>query len=266
MEPSRRNFIEQVRHDRNSRILSLRFSWRRCFTWLGSVVLFCALATVALSISLGYRLDFANGRLEQTGLIEIQGPLAGIPVRVTLNNKEVAQQLPVKLLDVVPGTYTVELTRPGYLPWRTSITLAVNQRALLSPVFLTYSTLEPHIVSTITPTDARFSNQNNRDLEIRSNNELWVKGEFITRTSANLSNPYWLTPYHIVTVQSGTDLLFVDPTALTTPATQSVSVFPSSTPLPYFIEEGGRIVVYKTDAGVWQVELYEHTSLLDFLY
>lgn len=263
MKPSNAQLIHELENEIASRKLDLRFSWKRCFEWLGAVFLFSIISTVALGLALGYRINFATGTVVQTSLIELNGPSAGLPVKVTLNNKEVGNHLPLKLTDLVADTYHIKVERDNYVPWEYTLTLGTNQRVNLSQIILYYKDRTPVRRTNVASEDSRFNRFDSKNLEIRSGNELWWNEKFVTRTSNDLASPRWFQQYQLVTAHSDSELFLIDPTL---PRSQSILTYTSTTkPLRYFFEGGGRVLVYEDETGIWEIQLYESTGLLNFI-
>jgi hypothetical protein len=194
--------------------------------------------------------------------MELDGPLSGLPVTIILNGAVFHDRLPIKFNDLDPGSYVVRVERDGYRPWEQSVTLQANQRIAFEDVFLTYKNPEYTQTNLIAVSDSRFINQDTKNLEIKAGNELWVDGSFITRTSTNLYNAQWLPQHHQVSVQSGSDIILIDPIS---GRIQPLITLPTTEVVSYFFEEGGRILTYHTTEAVWRAELFERSSLFKFL-
>jgi|GEM_PF-5665077 len=266
MDSSHQKVLETIARDIRSRRFQQRFSWRRFGLWMGSVVIFSLISFIALVVSLGYKVDYANGTLQQTSLVEIDGPVENVPLQVLLNGQVMAGQLPAKISGLQPGDYTITVKRDGYAPWQQNISLAPNQRVVLPNVFLTYAKITPHAVASIAINDSRFNNQDTHDIQIQNENELWVNGKFITRTTDNLYNAQWLPGYNLITVQAGPQILLIDPSIDATTQEQTFVMLPTNEVVSYFFLNDGQQLVYRTQKQVEQMELFESVGFFNFLY
>ena len=261
MEVPHKSFYDQVKNDISSRRYEMRFSWSRCIQWLVSVIFFIFVSSFALSIALGYRINWSQLSFEQTSIIELNGPLTGSSVKVVVNGDSKQTWLPIKLDNLDPDTYTIQVEKNGYSSWQQTVALQPNQRLVFQDVFLTYT--HPTITKTslLERNDIKFSNQDTRGLSIKHGNELWVDGKFITRTSSNLYNAQWMPQHRVVTLQSGSEIVMIDPV---TTHEQILVTLPTQEVVSYYFTDGGRVLTYRTIDDIWQTELYERSSLLDY--
>lgn len=98
----------------------------------------------AILFTLGYRLDSANGRLEQGALIQFDSQPGGATVSIdgkTLLGRTATKQT------VVAGTHSFMMTRDGYQPWEKTVDITAGTLTWFDYVRLVPTTLTPESVS-----------------------------------------------------------------------------------------------------------------------
>lgn len=253
-----------VQAEMESRKLRFGFSYRRMFSWLASVVLFSAIATFAVTASLGYTFTWQPERVvvQQTGTIQLNGPLAGVPVQVYMNGVLVSEELPARFSRLEPKKYTVELRRLGYQSWQQEVTLEPYQRVYFSPVMLVYDDVVLKPVPEISMTDTRFSQVDARNLELKNGSEVWLDETFVTRLSQDILSIRWLPGRDFMVLQDAAGLTLL---AANGAYTQRIVSYPQTQETTFFFTEGGRVLVMNDGEQVLQAELYEYISLIDRL-
>lgn len=238
------------------------YAWRRWAISFGYFVTFCILGSLCLLWALGYKVNWTAGTIEQTGIIQLSSPQAGFHPDVFVNGVKQSESLPLTLRWLFPGHYDVLVQQDGYQSWEKQITVDPNQRVNYPGILLLYL-----IPQSVTPPNVRIDQivsrqYNNSDIEIRSENELWLKGQFITRSSYNILNPeYFFDADHVI-YQVGNKLVVRD---LVSSTSQDVVTFNSSAPVPYLTQDNGRTVVYVEEEVLKAVSLYQATSIIDRL-
>lgn len=93
------------------------------FAIFSTVFVFLA-PTVALYAA-GYRLNMDSFGISRIGVLSVD--ILPSNASIYLNNKLVAQNLPLRLSNLIPGTYNLRLEKEGYLPWIKDITIEENK-------------------------------------------------------------------------------------------------------------------------------------------
>ena len=205
-------------------------------------------ATVVL-YSLGYKVNWSARSVQQTGTIIVDSKIAGMHPQVYLNNKLVDSDLPVKSAYLFPGWYYVEIKKNGYQSWQRLIELEANKVVAFRTVVLVKDPPSPLPVDSST----MLGEVNQKDIEIREN-ELWVKGKFLTRSGEDIVTAAWYPDNAHIVYQSGRDLLLAD---LDARVTQKILTLKTKTPLQFSFKENGRVLLYQEDGQIKAVGLYE---------
>lgn len=236
--------------------------WRRWGTGLTYFILFCIASTVCLLWALGYRVNWTAETLERTSILQLSTPQAGINAKVFINNVASPNGLPLTMRYLFPGYYDVSVQADGYQTWEKTVHIGENELVSYPGILLLYT-----VPQAVTPPDIRIDQienrtYNNNGIEIRSENELWVSGQFITRTSANILNPeYYFDTKHVI-YQAGTELIERDLVAGTS---ETLVTLTTNAPVPYVTQDNGRTLVYVEDSALKAVALYQQASIIDRL-
>ncbi|MEI6863619.1 MAG: PEGA domain-containing protein [Candidatus Omnitrophota bacterium] len=86
----------------------------RAIAFYVSLAAFFALLPIVLSYALGYKIDYKKLKIYKTGIIYVSSHPAGASVYI--NGKLHSDITPMKIEDVKPGTYKVEVRRDGFYP------------------------------------------------------------------------------------------------------------------------------------------------------
>lgn len=100
----------------------MRFTFRTFFRSLYrilTVLAFVFSATVIVFMAFGYRYDPLDQKIEQTGIIVVNGSNANL--KVLLDSSEIAKSLPTRILGVKEGFHSLEILKPGFLPFRLDV-------------------------------------------------------------------------------------------------------------------------------------------------
>lgn len=117
------------------------------------IALFCIISPLLILYTAGYRYDFSQHRIKQTGVVSID--VYPRDVRVFINNTQIKKDVPIRLTNRAPGTYHVRIERDGYKTWRQDITVDSNQTTYIKDITLFADTL-PVLIREL-PEDASVS-------------------------------------------------------------------------------------------------------------
>lgn len=97
---------------------------RKGIFYLFTGIFLCVAPTVALYAA-GYRFSLNSLEITRIGVLSVDT----LPndANVFFNNKLVATRLPLKLSNIIPGTYNLRLEKEGYLPWGKDIVIEENK-------------------------------------------------------------------------------------------------------------------------------------------
>jgi len=100
------------------------------FFWL----LFFLLVPVIILYTSGYRYDFQNGLLKETGSVNVD--VVPNTAEVYINNIKVKSKIPIRLNNLAPSKYSVAIKKDGYLDWYKNIEVTSKETVYIKDVVL----------------------------------------------------------------------------------------------------------------------------------
>lgn len=110
-------------------------------TW---IVLFFVMAPLIIFYTAGYRYNWENHVVDQTGVLSIDTQPRD--AQVSLNGIVIDKRLPIRLANRAPGTYRVTIERPGYKRWEKEVTVDSKQTTYIRNITLFRETLPTPII------------------------------------------------------------------------------------------------------------------------
>ncbi|HPU92201.1 MAG TPA: PEGA domain-containing protein, partial [bacterium] len=132
--------------------MSTRQRW-----WLSKIfiLLFCLITPPILIYANGYRINWHSWKLERTGLLEIKSEPANALVNINELKawwgKPKKIVTPVKLKNLRPGNYNVNLSLPGYYEWHKTLTIWPAQTTIVKDIRL-FKKSEPQLLAALPTT------------------------------------------------------------------------------------------------------------------
>lgn len=213
---------------------------------------FVILSSLAVFYSLGYQLNWATKSIQQTGIIVIDSHIPGLKADIYLNGQKKSDDFPFRYPQVFPGTYLVSIKKENYQDWKRSITVEPNKVASFRSILLLKKDLTPVELNGQLPVD--FHPGRSEDIEIKDNNELWVRQNFLTRSSDNILQAFWYPDNLHLVYQAGRKLILIEPDAL---FSQEILTFSRNEKISFTFREDGRVLVYSDQKTIYAIELYD---------
>lgn len=226
---------------------------RHFFSLLGMTLTFLMVSVIAIFYSLGYEVNLEAKSVQQTGSLMLDADSTD-SASVYVNGQLAGTKLPFWSTHLFPGTYSLSLRKDGYQEWDRTVDVAANQVVSFRNLVLVKD--KPDVVPAkdawLVNTDEGVS----KDIEVRSSDELWLDGVFLTRTSQDILSAQYYPGNNQIVYQAGKDLWLLEPQSMTTQLLLSIS---APTPISYTFRENGRELVYRdpTDGKVKAVLLYD---------
>ena len=101
------------------------------FTLIG---IFLIVSPLLIMYTAGYRYDWKEGLLKETGSINID--IRPATATVYLNNVKLNDQIPVRLNNIVPARYLVRISQDGYFDWNKEIEVKNKQTNYIKEISL----------------------------------------------------------------------------------------------------------------------------------
>lgn len=97
-------------------------------------ILFFIISPAIILYTAGYRYDFNTHQVKQTGVLSVDvEPQDAV---VTLNGIRIEKQIPIRLTNRAPGTYTLKIERGGYKTWERDIVIESNNTTYIKGIIL----------------------------------------------------------------------------------------------------------------------------------
>src|SRR3989338_4756956 len=100
-------------------------------TLIATLLLILSISTFLIFQARGYKLDFKNKKIEKTGIIAVSSLPTGAAVYL---NGHLTSATNTNLADLVPGEYSLKVTKAGYSHWEKKIQVEAE---LVTPVDIT---------------------------------------------------------------------------------------------------------------------------------
>lgn len=107
------------------------------------IVAFFIITPVILLYTEGYRYDWQNGLLKETGAISVDIQPAN--AEIFLNNIKIKNKMPIRLKNITPRKYRVKITSVGYYDWERDIEVKNKQTVYIKEISLLKKT-EPELL------------------------------------------------------------------------------------------------------------------------
>jgi len=143
------------------------------------IVAFFILSSAAIVWASGLRFNPQTWGFEKTVLVAIEGDLKSVAIKV--NNQLISRSLPVRLRNLLPGRYDVEIFKPKFQSYRRVFQLSENQVGIIrDPTLIASSPLTTPYRQRISYSDeVRFDSG-----LTETNNELRDQGVLVSRFSS----------------------------------------------------------------------------------
>ena len=106
----------------------------RIFLLFFFIFLFCVLSPVIIMYTAGYRYDWQNGLLKETGAISID--IEPNDAVMLLNGVKITAKMPVRLNNIAPGKYNLRISADGYYDWVKDLEVKNKQTTYIKEIFL----------------------------------------------------------------------------------------------------------------------------------
>ena len=187
------------------------YSIRRA-TLIIFIALFLLISPILIMYTAGYRYDFSNGLLKETGAISID--ILPKKTSIYLNGIKLKESMPIRLNNIAPGRYNLSMSAPGYYDWTKTIEVQNKQTVYIKEISLLQKN-KPQIF--IPGNIQNFSLSDDYRYIIYSlakgnNTELWL-WDNNSRSAAVLTNVNTVKPLQISWSKNGDYAVITDQTA-----------------------------------------------------
>lgn len=107
--------------------------WRRALL-IACFILFFVLFPIIVMLAAGYRYDWHNGLLRETGSISVD--IKPTSAKIFLNDIEIKGSIPIRLNNITPRKYIIKITALGYYDWQKEIEVKNKQTIYIKEISL----------------------------------------------------------------------------------------------------------------------------------
>lgn len=107
------------------------------------ILAFLITTPLLLAYSVGYRFDWKKQRIESVGALFID--VAPRDVRVELNNQLIDDSLPLKMVNLLPNTYQINISKDGFYSWQKTLDVHSQLTTFADQVEL-FKQAEPNLI------------------------------------------------------------------------------------------------------------------------
>lgn len=152
--------------------------------WTLLVVSFIFSAFLILLKANGYQLNYKNWKIVQTGMIILDGEPRS--AQVTINGRKIGD-LPVKLGNLSPGNFNVDIAADNYSPWQRIVRVEQGKAASFQNIILFLKDGKDILVPEAFTLDqlTQDSNRYSQDLKINGS-EILLNDKLVSRFSQNV--------------------------------------------------------------------------------
>jgi hypothetical protein len=162
------------------------------------ITLFFIISPTIILYTAGYRYDFKNNQILQTGVLSID--LKPEDATISLDGVIINKKIPIRLANRAPGIYKLEVKKPGFYTWQKNIEIQSKQTTYIKNIQLFSNSLPIKIFDSKKEIkEAKISNSGQYFLVMTEMNGIYEITMLNTKTQTftaisrlkNLSEPYF---------------------------------------------------------------------------
>lgn len=98
------------------------------------ITAFFVISPIIIMYTAGYRYDWQNGLLKETGAISID--IEPTNAVVFLNDVKLSNKIPIRLKNIAPQKYKIKITAPGYFDWQKEVEVGNKQTVYIKEIVM----------------------------------------------------------------------------------------------------------------------------------
>ncbi|MBU0707391.1 PEGA domain-containing protein [Patescibacteria group bacterium] len=98
------------------------------------IALFFIVAPILMYYTAGYRYDWGRKKIIKTGVISVETQPHG--AQVILNGQKLGKKTPTTIANLLPGDYSIEVTKEDYLTWKNNISVKTDNATVIPEIIL----------------------------------------------------------------------------------------------------------------------------------
>jgi len=217
----------------------------RFITYILAAIVFVACGLYIVCYAAGYKIDFVNREIKQTAMIDVQ---ADDLSEVMLDNKSVGFGRKI-LRDIEPGSYNIEVKKPGYYPWYRTVELSAGQASILNDVILFKQGISAEQFNSEVNSDSLTKLSDTDNITV-SKGEIYQNGQFVTRLSSDVTGACWYTDRRYIAFTAGGKLNIIE-----IDGTNQVELLTKTSNSPAIFVNSGKSVIFENDNKILQAQI-----------
>ena len=180
----------------------------RTIIFLICLVLFVSAAPAAIFYSQGYRIDFDNKKIVQTGgfYFKVSPSRAEVYLNGRLEKNTSMITKAAYIENLLPQKYEIEIKKEGFYAWKKTLEVKEREVTEAKNIILLPKNPQFTIVDEVLPKIASLATSTDRKKVLETNEyEIWIKhlekddGKvFLTRFSEKIGNIFWLNDHYLI--------------------------------------------------------------------
>ena len=108
------------------------------------IITFFIVAPILLLYTAGYRYNIKKQEVQKTGSLVLNSKPTG--ATITLNNKPISEKTAIRLNNIVPDDYLINIAKDGYYPWEKKLSVKAQETTFAENIIL-FKKSEPEKIS-----------------------------------------------------------------------------------------------------------------------
>lgn len=215
--------------------------------WLVLTVSFIATAVIVHFQANGWQINYQTWELVKTGMISLDGEPNNVEVKI--NSKVYANSLPIKIRNLQPGYYDVQISAPDYQPWQVTARVEPGMASIYPYIMLVFENAQDSLVpNNITKEKVKNEQQKqSRNIKIQGSEVYW-QDKLVTRFSSDILGVVATTDNNHLIFQQANEIRTVD---INGANNQLLFKLANSQPTAFYISNNNRTIYYLDQDAVF---------------
>ncbi len=180
-------------------------------------------------------------------MIVLEGNITDAEIKV--NDKLYSNTLPVRISNLIPGSYSISITKEEYLTWQKTVQVEPQRASIINDIVLFLESsvdFKNHVDFEQQKLIVDFQEQS-KDLQI-NHTEIFYKEELITRFSTDISTAIIYPDENHIIFQQNDEIRAID---LDGSNNQLLFTISTDQPVSLVLKEDGKVLLYIVDNQIF---------------
>ena len=210
------------------------------------VILFLISGFLIVSYAAGYKIDFTNRQISQTGMIAVSVRVA--QAEIFLDSKPVGKGS-VTLRNLTPGNYSIRVAMDGYHDWTKNVSLDGQEAIFLSNIVLFTknpkieeysSSVRQSIINDLSDTNGLSS----------QGGEIYANGRLVTRILGDVSGLCWYWDHQYIAFSANGKLQIIE-----IDGTNNIELLDHNDRTPVIFTNAGNSVIFENQNKIFKAQI-----------